>query len=88
MQRRCNYRGDAYYAVYGGRGITVCERWSDFEVFLYDMGERPVGHTLDRIDVDKAYSPENCRWATPKDQARNRRSNHMLDCFYFHAIGF
>jgi hypothetical protein len=79
MQRRCNYPGDAYYGDYGGRGISVCERWGNFESFLKDMGERPAGHTLDRIDVDKAYSPENCRWATPKDQARNRRSNHMLD---------
>ncbi|CZY44048.1 hypothetical protein ACLB5K_004550 [Enterobacter hormaechei] len=79
MQRRCNNPGDAYYADYGGRGITVCARWGNFEAFLKDMGERPTGHTLDRIDVDKGYSPNNCRWATPKDQARNRRNNHMLD---------
>lgn len=79
MQRRCNYPDDADYANYGGRGINVWAPWADFKVFLKDMGERPAGHTLDRIDVDKGYTPENCRWATPKDQARNRRSNHMLD---------
>ena len=73
MMQRCNYVGHAKYALYGGRGITVCERWHEFENFLADMGERPIGKSLDRIDSNKGYSPENCRWSTKSEQMRNTR---------------
>lgn len=63
---------------YGGRGITVCERWLKFENFLADMGECPKGLSVERRDNGKGYSPENCYWGTDKQQARNKRSNHII----------
>lgn len=78
MRSRCYTKTNASYPGYGARGIKVCARWQSFENFLADMGNRPEGHTLDRIDPNGDYSPENCRWATPETQSNNRRNNWLL----------
>jgi hypothetical protein len=73
MMDRCTNPNHAKYEYYGGRGVTVCERWRDFNNFYADMGQRPDGRTLDRIDGDRNYEPGNCRWATKAEQLANRR---------------
>ncbi|MGX6999940.1 hypothetical protein [Caballeronia sp. KNU42] len=79
MLGRCNNPKDAKYPDYGARGISVCERWLSFENFLEDMGDPPRGTTIDRKENDGNYEKSNCRWATPTQQANNRRSSRFLE---------
>lgn len=81
MRRRCEKPTALEYRNYGGRGISVCERWQKFENFLADMGEPPDGFTIEREDNDGNYEPGNCRWASYKDQLNNRRNNRFLEAF-------
>lgn len=78
MMTRCENPKASQYASYGGRGITICERWHSFENFIADVGERPDGHTLDRVNNDGNYEPGNCRWATKVEQCRNRASSRAV----------
>lgn len=78
MIERCTQRGNPAYHRYGARGIIVCDRWMQFENFLADMGHRPEGTSLDRIDNDKGYEPGNCRWATSMQQQNNLSTNRRV----------
>ena len=79
MKQRCTNKNNPQYKDYGGRGIKVCDRWlSSFELFVADMGTRPKGMTLDRIDVNGDYEPSNCRWADRYTQMANRQKNSSL----------
>lgn len=80
MWERCTNKRHTNYKHYGGRGIRVCEEWKDFLQFLLDIGEKPGdGYSLDRIDFDGSYCPENIRWATQKEQTRNRRITRLIE---------
>lgn len=77
MRTRCFNANQERYSDYGARGITVCDRWSSFENFFADMGERPDGLSIERVDNNGNYEPSNCRWATPAEQARNKRQRQV-----------
>lgn len=80
MKQRCNNPHAPNYALYGGRGIKICKEWNDnFIAFLSDMGERPKGTSLDRINSNGDYCKENCRWATPKEQSMNLRTTYIIE---------
>lgn len=82
MHRRCKSPKCAEYPLYGGRGISVCERWNNFENFYADMGERPKDHSIDRINSDGDYEPSNCRWSDRTTQNSNQRKRQRTTSKY------
>ncbi len=78
MKKRCENPNSHGYARYGGRGIAVCTRWEDFALFLEDMGPKPEGCSIERLDVDKGYAPDNCRWIPCAEQARNKSTSRKI----------
>ncbi len=82
MRQRCENPRYHYFETYGGRGIKVCERWQSFENFLADMGEKPSrSHSIERTNNNGNYEPDNCCWATKKEQSRNTRTNRIVTAF-------
>ena len=79
MIQRCTNPNNSHWSAYGGRGITVCDRWRDYRNFLADMGRKPEGLTLERIDVNGNYEPSNCKWATWSEQNKNKRKRIGLE---------
>lgn len=79
MKARCENKNHNRYNDWGGRGIYICDRWKNFENFYKDMGKKPsINHSIDRIDNDGPYSPENCRWATRSQQQRNKGKRNVV----------
>ena len=79
MKQRCLNPNNKRYSDYGGRGITICDRWLNLDNFLADMGSRPTAkHSLDRIDNDGDYQKDNCKWSTRVEQENNKRSNRLI----------
>lgn len=82
MRERCRYKKGNRFYRYGARGISVCDRWNIFENFLEDMGERPEGMQIDRIDNDGDYCKENCRWVTPRQNSVNKKQTKLSGAYW------